>query len=79
MALGSIQPLTKMSTGNLPRGNGRQARKADNFTTILRADSLDNVGLSTSHNPMGLPWPLTGIALPLHLMFICGQYTMYVL
>jgi hypothetical protein len=28
-ALGSTQPLTKMSTKNLPRGKGRPARKAD--------------------------------------------------
>jgi hypothetical protein len=33
MALGSTQPLTKMSTRNLPRGKGRPARGAD-FTTI---------------------------------------------
>jgi hypothetical protein len=31
-ALGSTQPLTEMSTRNLPRGNGRQARKAGNLT-----------------------------------------------
>jgi hypothetical protein len=29
MALGSTQPLTEMSTGNLPGGKGRPARKAD--------------------------------------------------
>jgi hypothetical protein len=29
MALGSTQPLTEMSTRNLPRGKGRPARKAD--------------------------------------------------
>jgi hypothetical protein len=32
MALGSIQPLTEMSTKNLPGGEGRPARKADNLT-----------------------------------------------
>jgi hypothetical protein len=31
MALGSSQPLTEMSTRNLP---GRPARKADNITAI---------------------------------------------
>jgi hypothetical protein len=29
MALGSTQPLTEMSTKNLPRGKERPARKAD--------------------------------------------------
>jgi hypothetical protein len=34
MALGSTQPLTEISTSNLPRGKGRLARKPDNFTAI---------------------------------------------
>jgi hypothetical protein len=33
-ALWSTQPLTEMSTRNLPGGKGRPARKADNFTVI---------------------------------------------
>jgi hypothetical protein len=32
MALGSTQPLTEMSTKNLPGGKGRLTRKADNLT-----------------------------------------------
>jgi hypothetical protein len=34
MALVSTQPLTEMSTRNLPVGKGRAAREADNLTTI---------------------------------------------
>jgi hypothetical protein len=34
MALGSTQPLTEISTMNLPRGKGRPALKADNLTAI---------------------------------------------
>jgi hypothetical protein len=34
MALGSIRPLTEMSTRNLPGGKWRPARKAGNLTTI---------------------------------------------
>jgi hypothetical protein len=34
IALGSTQPLTEMSTGNLPGGKGRPARKADNLAAI---------------------------------------------
>jgi hypothetical protein len=34
LALRSTQPLTEMSTRNLPADKGRQARKADNLTAI---------------------------------------------
>jgi hypothetical protein len=34
MALCSTQPLTEMSTRNLPGGKGRPMRKADNLTAI---------------------------------------------
>jgi hypothetical protein len=34
ISLGSTQPLTEMSTSNLPRGKERPARKADNLTAI---------------------------------------------
>jgi hypothetical protein len=60
MALGSTQPLTEMSTRNLPGGKGRPAREADNLTPNLWGDFLENVGASTSHNPMGLHGPLQG-------------------
>jgi hypothetical protein len=51
MAQGSTQPLTEMSTRNLPRGKGRPARKAD---AICEPIVLENVGTSTSNNLMGL-------------------------
>jgi hypothetical protein len=34
MALVSTQPLTEMSTRNLPGGKERPARKSDNLTAI---------------------------------------------
>jgi hypothetical protein len=34
MALGSTQPLTKMSTRNLPGGKKRPARRADNLAAV---------------------------------------------
>jgi hypothetical protein len=34
MALGSTQPVTEMSTRNLPGGKKRPARRADNLTAI---------------------------------------------
>jgi hypothetical protein len=34
MALGLTQPLTEMSTRNIPGGKGRSELKADNLTAI---------------------------------------------
>jgi hypothetical protein len=34
MALGFTQPLTEMSTRNIPEVKGRPARKADKLTTF---------------------------------------------
>jgi hypothetical protein len=64
MAPGSTQPLTEMSTRNIPGGEGRPAHKADNLTAICELIVYKNVGASTSHSPMGLHSPLTGIPLP---------------
>jgi hypothetical protein len=60
MALGSTQPLTEMSTRNIPGGEGRPAPKADNLTAICEPIVYKNVGSSTSHSPMGLHGPLQG-------------------
>jgi hypothetical protein len=49
MALVSTQPLTEMSTRNLPGAKGWPARKADNLTAIC----VDG-GTSTSYHLMGL-------------------------
>jgi hypothetical protein len=61
MALGSTEPLTEMSTRNLPGGGkGWPTRKADNLTPSVSRLSIENVGASTSHNPMGLHGRLQG-------------------
>jgi hypothetical protein len=60
MALDSSQPLTEMSTRNLPGGKGRPARKADNLTPSVSRLSRENIGASTSHNPVGLQGLLQG-------------------
>jgi hypothetical protein len=53
MALRSTQPLTKMTTRNLPGGKKRPARRADNLPPSVKRMS-ENVGASTSRNPKGL-------------------------
>jgi hypothetical protein len=60
MALESTQPLTEMSTKNLPGSKRRPKRKADKSHRHLWAECLENVGASTSHGPMGLHGMLQG-------------------
>jgi hypothetical protein len=38
MALGSTQPLTEVSTSNLPGGKKRPARKTDNLASIYETN-----------------------------------------
>jgi hypothetical protein len=69
MALWLIQPLTEMSTRNLPGGKERPAPKADNLTAICEPIISKNVRAWTFQNPMGLHGLLTGIALTFLLNF----------
>jgi hypothetical protein len=59
MGLGLTRPPTEMSNRNLPGSKERPARKAENLTAICDP-TLENVGASTSHNPMGLHGLLQG-------------------
>jgi hypothetical protein len=72
MALWLTQSLTKMSTRNLPRrgeGAAQPTCKADNLLAFyLSVDCLDNVGVSISHNPMGLQGLLQA-----QLYFLCKE------
>jgi len=55
MALGSIQPLTEMSTSISWRYR-RPVPKADITTVLCRCHEI-----LTSWNPLGLPRPVTGL------------------
>jgi hypothetical protein len=54
MALVPTQPLTEISTRNLPGVKERPAAKADNLTVVWEPIILKNVGASTSHILIGL-------------------------
>jgi hypothetical protein len=43
MILELTRPLTEMSIMNLPGGNGRPARKADNLTAICKPICLEKM------------------------------------
>jgi hypothetical protein len=57
MALASTQPLTEMSTRNLPGGKGRPAGKTDNITAICEPIVLK---IWEPYNRMGLHGLLQG-------------------
>jgi hypothetical protein len=46
MALGSTQPLTEMSTRNLPDGKKRPARRTDNFAAVCELNVCKCVSLN---------------------------------
>jgi hypothetical protein len=54
MGLGSTQPLTEMSTRNLPGVKGARRVRLTTLPPSVSRLSGENVGASTSHNPMGL-------------------------
>jgi hypothetical protein len=70
MTLGSTQPLTEMSTRNLPGVKGQPARKADNLTAICEPIVKRKCGSLDVSQPNGSARPVRGIAL-LNLTAIC--------
>jgi hypothetical protein len=63
MALGSAQPLTQMSTRNLPGDKGRLARRADNLTTNCESRHSRKCGSLEVPQTDGPLRPVAGIAL----------------
>jgi len=60
MALGSTQPVTEMSTRNIPQGWRRPVRRDDKLTTFVCRWSW-NLGASTFWNPQDLSRPVRGL------------------
>jgi hypothetical protein len=60
MALGLTQSVTEMSIRYISGSKGRAAHKADNLTAICEPTVKENVGASTSQNPVGLHGLLRG-------------------
>jgi hypothetical protein len=67
MAPGSTQPLTQMSTRNLPGGNKRQARRADSLAAICEPNVWECGSLNVSQ-PQG---PSRPVQEKLYLLPIC--------
>jgi hypothetical protein len=80
MTVGSTQPLTEMSTRNLPGGKGRSASKADNLTTICEPTVYkmwEPRRLTTLWGLYGLLQD--GLTFFLFLPFRCEKYSCLVL
>jgi hypothetical protein len=77
MALGPTQPIREMSTRNLPGIKERPSRKATTAHPSVIRLSKENVGVSTSHKPMGLHG-LSGIALPFLPFYLVSFFLDYI-
>jgi hypothetical protein len=76
MALGLTEPLTEMSTRNIPGVKGQPARKAENLPAIW-TDCLENVGASMSHSAMGLHGLLQGYIIVYFLIHVQHAWKRY--
>jgi hypothetical protein len=69
MDLESTQPLTEISTRNIPVSERRPALKADNLTAICEVIVQIKYGSLDVLQPSRPPRPVTGVALHLPLVF----------
>jgi hypothetical protein len=77
MALGSTQPLVKMSTRNIPGGKGGRCVRLTSPPSC--AECHGNLGALTSWNPLGHAGPVTGflflfVYIYLYYKIVSGQH-----
>jgi hypothetical protein len=77
MGLGSAQPLTEMSTGNLPGVNDGRRVRLTALPPSMSRSSRENVGASTSQLPYEPSRPATGITLRIYTRYVLSLATCY--
>jgi hypothetical protein len=61
MALGSTQPLVKMSTRDVPGGKGGRCVRLTTYHHIEIVPISRNLGALTLLEPSGFAWPVMGV------------------
>jgi hypothetical protein len=74
MALGSTQPLVKMSTRDVPGGKGGRCVRLTTFHHILVVPMSRNLGALNLLDPSGPAWPVMG---ELYLYLFYMLYIIY--
>ena len=73
MALGSTQPVVKMSTRNIPGGKGGRCVRLITYHHIVPMSRI--LGAFNFLDPSGPAWPVTGVLYLLDVYIHCCLYT----
>jgi hypothetical protein len=75
MALGSTQPLVKMSTRDVPEGKGGRCVRLTTCHHIVPMSR--NLGAVTLLDPSGHAWPVMGVLYLYLLQWLCELASMF--